>query len=89
MTDAEIFAHLAAVMQQTFPGRLDPDEVGPTTRFFGDLGLASIDAVVLAEAIERSVGRKLPFARFLAELRDRGATDLELGELVAFLRDHL
>lgn len=89
MTDAEIFAHLGAVMQQTFPGRIDPDEVGPTTTFFGDLGLASIDAVVLAEAIERHFGRKLPFAAFLAQLRDRDATDLEIGQLVAFVREHL
>ena len=42
------------------------------TRFFADLGLASIDAVVLSEAIQEHYGRPLPFNDLMAEI---GRTD--------------
>ena len=86
-TPAQVLADLSAVVRRTFPDRDFPDAVGPDTRVFADLGLASIDLVVLAEKLEGFYGRKLPFGRFLTELRNRGADDIELGELVAFLRD--
>lgn len=87
-TDAEILADLADVVRRAFPDRDFPDAVDAGTRVFGDLGLASIDMVVLAEKLEARYGRKLPFGAFLKGLRDRGADDLEVGELVAFLRPH-
>ena len=47
--------------------------IEPETRFFADLGLASIDAVVLGEAIQQHYGRPLPFGELMADLgrRDR------------------
>ena len=59
------------------------------TLFFGDLGMVSIDAVMLAETLEQRYGRKFPSPEFLAELGRRGAQDLEVGELVQFLSGHL
>ncbi len=56
------------------------------TRFFADLGLASIDAVVLSEAIQAHYGRPLPFNDLMAEIGRRTDRDLSIGELVAFLR---
>ena len=88
-TPEQILADLGAVMRQAFPDREYSGEVGPQTRLFADLGLASIDAVVLAERIEQFYGRRLPFGPFLAGLRARGADDLALGDLVAFLRQQL
>jgi acyl carrier protein len=85
-TADEILGELAGVVRRTFPDRDFPDEVDAGTRVFGDLGLASIDVVVLAEKLEVHYGRKLPFGAFLKGLRDRGADDLEVGELVAFLQ---
>jgi acyl carrier protein len=87
-TADEILAELAGVVRRTFPDRDFPDAVGAGTRVFGDLGLASIDVVVLAEKLEVHYGRKLPFGAFLKGLRDRGADDLEAGELVTFLQQH-
>jgi acyl carrier protein len=81
-----IHADLADVLRRAFPDR---DFTGPadaTTRLFGDLGLASIDLIVLAERLEQHYGRRLPFGSFLKGLRDRAADDVELGELVAFLQ---
>ncbi|MFL5327683.1 MAG: phosphopantetheine-binding protein [Gemmataceae bacterium] len=76
---------LANLIARTFPEREYSGPIGPQTELFGEMGFASIDAVVLGEAIEQHIGRKVPFAALLADVRDRGATDLELGELAQFL----
>jgi acyl carrier protein len=57
--------------------------------FARDLGMASIDAVVLGETVELHYGRKLPFGQFLAELGRRGVRDIEVGALAEFLRQHV
>lgn len=61
----------------------------PETRFFADLGLASIDAVVLGEALQTHYGQPLPFADLLGELGRREDRDLSMGELADFLQKHL
>ena len=78
---------LAAVVGATFPDR-DFPPVDLESKAFADLGLASIDLVVLAERLELHYGKKLPFGLFLKGLRDRGADDVSLGDLVAFLEKH-
>ena len=72
-----------------FNGREYSDDIDANTLFFGDLGLASIDAVVLGETLEEHYGRKLPFHLFMADLGRRAERDIPLGELVAFLHQHL
>jgi acyl carrier protein len=84
-----IYRELGEVMANTFPDRDITVSTGPETRVFSDLGFASIDLVVLGERLEQFYGRRLPFGPFLAELRKRGADDLELRELVAFLLRHI
>jgi acyl carrier protein len=88
MTPDRILADLADLLRD-FQGREYSDVIGRRTRFFGDLGFASIDAVVLGEALEKRYGRKLPFNQLLAELGQRQAEDLEVGELADFLSRHL
>ena len=85
----ELLADLAGVVRRTFPDRDFPEPVELSTRVFGDLGLASIEIVVLAERLDAYFGRRLPFGTFLKGLRDRGSEDLEVGELVAFLQNHV
>jgi acyl carrier protein len=84
-TQERIYREIGDVMAKTFPDRDIIASIGPGTRVFGDLGFASIDLIVLGEKLEQFYGRRLPFGPFLTELRNRGADDLELGELVAFL----
>ena len=87
MTPPErVLADLDAVVRRTFADRDFPDAVSPETRVFADLGLASIDLVVLAERLEQHYGRKLPFGAFLKGLRGRNADDIAVGELVEFVR---
>jgi acyl carrier protein len=59
------------------------------TRIFADLGLASIDAVVLSETLQKHYDRPLPFNELMAQIGRRTERDLSIGELIAFLKDHL
>jgi acyl carrier protein len=88
-TTDEILAGLAETVRATFPDRDFPEPVDLNTRVFADLGLASIELVVLAERLDAHFGCRLPFGTFLKGLRDRGADDLEVSELVAFLQKHV
>lgn len=84
-TQEQILSDLAAILRE-FNGREYSGAIGPKTLFFGDLGMVSIDAVLLAEALERHYQRSFPFNRFLAEISRDGIRDMELGELAAFLQ---
>ena len=88
LTRDAIFADVTRLLTDMhgcdYLGAVDPD-----TRFFADLGLASIDTVVLGEQLEQHYGRSLPFEDLMAELGQRTDRDLAIGELVAFLHRHL
>lgn len=83
-TPDAILQDLAGILGD-FDGREYSGEIGPKTLFFADLGFVSIDAVILAERLEEAYGRRFDFGDFLADLRQRDARDIEIGELVAFL----
>jgi acyl carrier protein len=63
--------------------------INEDTRFFADLGLASIDAVVLSEALQKHYDRSLPFNDLMAEIGRRTDRDISIGELVSFLSANL
>jgi len=87
-SDEAILADLTGILKDL----TDWEYSGPITRetrFFADLGFESIDAVVLGEAIEAHYRQRFPYAEFLAELGERQARDIQLGEVVEFLRRHL
>ena len=57
-------------------GRVFLGPINEETRFFADLGLASIDAVVLTETLQKHYGRTLPFHELIAEVGRRTERDL-------------
>jgi acyl carrier protein len=85
---SEILDDVIAVLE-TDLGVQSSSPITVDTRFFADLGLASIDAVVLSERLQDQYGRSLPFNELMAELGRRTERDLSIGELVAFLTAHL
>jgi acyl carrier protein len=87
-TESAILADLARVFAD-FQGREYSGPIARGTRFFADLGLASIDAVVLGESLQDRYGRALPFGDLMAELGRREDRDMTLGELADFLACHL
>ena len=64
-------------------------EIEPGTRFIADLGLESLEIVVLGTMLQQRYGR-LPFAEFLEELGQRPVEerDITVAELVAFVCEH-
>ena len=87
-SDAEILAEVSAILAD-FQGREYSDPIDRRTRFFADLGLASIDAVVLGETLQDHFAQPLPFGELMAELGQRADRDLTIGELVDFLARNL
>ncbi len=87
-TREKIITDLAGILRD-FHGKEYSGAITEQTLFFGDLGLASIDAVVLAEDLQKFYGRPFPFNLFLSSLGQRGVTDLEVGELATFLHQTL
>jgi acyl carrier protein len=63
--------------------------ITPDTFFLADLGLESLDIVVLGTMIQQQYGR-LPFAEYLEELGRRPVDerDITVAELVAFVCEH-
>lgn len=59
------------------------------TRLLADLGMESLDLVVLGTSIQERYGR-LPFSEFLVEIGQRPPEDrdVSVGELVAFVCRH-
>jgi acyl carrier protein len=84
----EVLADLTAILRD-FEGREYSGRIDPDTLFFGDLGFASIDAVLLGEKLEEQYGRRFPFHELLAELGKQGAEDVEVGTLSAFIHGQL
>ena len=72
-----------------FHGRQYSDTIDRDTKFFADLGLASIDAIVLGETLEGHYHARLPFGDLFADLGSRADRDMTIGELVDFLDRHL
>ena len=64
-------------------------DIGPDTRFLADLGLESLEIVVLGTLLQQRYGT-LPFARFLEEIGDRPVDerDLTVADLVGFVCEH-
>jgi len=84
----EILDDLIAILSDQIGVRFS-SSIDEKTRLFADLGLASIDAVVLSEALQKHYDRPLPFHSLMAEIGRRTERDLTIGELIAFLTTHL
>jgi acyl carrier protein len=85
---AEILADLNAILSDQIGTRFS-SSIGEDTRLFADLGLASIDAVVLSESLQKHYDRRLPFDELMAEIGRRTQRDLSIGELITFLVTNL
>ena len=64
-------------------------EITPHTRFIAELGVESLDIVILGTLLQERYGQ-LPFAKFLDEIGERPVEerDLTVAELVTFVCAH-
>lgn len=84
----QIHADLQGILAN-FQDRQYTEDITRETRFFGELGFVSIDAVVLGETLETFYATTIPFHQFLAQLRDEQAEDITVGRLIEFLHGAL
>lgn len=85
---AGVLATLRAMLAN-FQGREYSGPIDENTLFFADLGLASIDAVVLGEELQAHYGQNLNYGEMMADLGQRSERDLAIGELATFVSRHL
>jgi acyl carrier protein len=87
--DPEVLAGVLALLAELAGDWEYDGPIEPGTYFLADLGLESLDIVVLATMIQEEYGR-LPFAEYLEELGQRPVDerDLTVEELVAFVCEH-
>ena len=64
-------------------------EITPQTRFFADMGLGSLDVVVLGTAVQEHYQQVFPFVELFAQVGQRAMPDIPVGEWVDFIYRHL
>lgn len=64
-------------------------EITPETRFFADMGLRSLDVVVLGTAIQEQYKQVFPFVKLFAQIGQRPVPDMPVGEWVDFIAEHM
>ena len=64
-------------------------EITPETRFFADMGLGSLDVVVLGTAVQEHYNQVFPFVELFAQVGQRALPDIPVGEWVDFIHTHM
>jgi acyl carrier protein len=64
-------------------------EITPETRFFADMGMGSLDVVVLGIAVQEHYKQVFPFGELFAQVGQRSLPDIPVGEWVDFIHQHL
>jgi acyl carrier protein len=63
--------------------------ITPESHLFADLGLESLDLVVLGTSIQADYERVLPFPELFANIGQRQNPDVSVSEWVDFVYEHL
>lgn len=84
--DTEVLTDVLNLMSQMAGDWEYDGEIGPKTLLLAELGLESLDLVVLGTMIQQRYGR-LPFAEYLAEIGQRPleARDVSVADIVQFI----
>jgi acyl carrier protein len=64
-------------------------EITPDTRFFADMGLGSLDVVILGTSVQEHYKQVFPFVELFAQVGQRALPDIPVGEWVDFIYQHL
>ncbi len=85
----QVFLDLRAILDEMPQNWEYSEEISLDTLFFEDLGLESIDVVVFEGAIEEHYKQTFPFMDFLADISEREAKDIRIGDVVDFIFQNL
>ena len=88
-TDPEVEREVLDMVRELAEDWEYDGELTPDTKFLADMGLESLDIVVIGTMIQHRYGR-LPFTEWLAEIGERPVEqrDVTAGELVDFICRH-
>ena len=64
-------------------------DLGPDTYLFSELGLQSLDVVILGNTLQEHFGQPIPFADLLADIGKRSFNDSKVSEWIEFTHSHL
>ena len=64
-------------------------QISSGSLMFAELGLQSLDVVVLGNSLQQHYGKVIPYADLFANVGDRGFRDIAVGEWVNFTYQHL
>jgi len=64
-------------------------DITKDTYLLADMGLASLDVVILANAVQEYYGQVFPFPEFFAKIGQRELRDVSVGEWVDFIYKNL
>lgn len=85
----EISDKIFALLQQLANDWEYEGEIGPETYLFSELGLQSLDVVILGNTLQEHFGRAIPYADLLADIGRRSFNDSTVGEWIEFTHMHL
>jgi acyl carrier protein len=87
--DPEVLGGVLALLDESKGDWEYAGEIGPDTYFIADLGLESLEIVVLSTLVQHQYGR-MPFPEFFDEIGQRPVDerDVTVAELVSFVCRH-
>ena len=80
-----IFNDILATLEKVGEDWEYSDEITLETYLLGDLGLESIDVVVLGEFLEEYYDQSFPFTEYFTELAQQEIQDICVSDLVDFI----
>jgi acyl carrier protein len=87
--DPQVLEGILALLREAQGDWEFDGDIGPDTRFVADLGLESLEIVVLSTMVQQQYGR-LPFPQFFDEIGQRPVEerDVSVVELATFVCEH-
>ena len=83
-----IFNDILATLEKVSEDWEYSGQITPDTFLLEDLGLESIDVVVLGEFLEEYYQQSFPFTEYFTELAQQEILDLRISDLVDFIDKH-
>jgi acyl carrier protein len=88
-TRDDVFETVLSLLKKMDEEWEDSNEITRQTWLVADLGLESIDVVVLGTTIQEHYDKSMPFAEFLAEIGEQEVRDIQIDQFVDFVHQHL
>jgi acyl carrier protein len=87
--DPQVLQAILALLEEAQGDWEYTGEIGPDTYFVADLGLESLEIVVLSTMVQQQFG-KLPFPQFFEEIGQRpiDERDLTVADVAMFVCEH-